>query len=176
MKKIDTVTGNALFLNGLALTIAIIAYLFIYRGLWQIIPPAWAKVPAIIYLIFLAVGILLLHEAIHMLTANLLTGGAGATLRVRALTWECRLKIPLRRNHYIAYALAPGITLSLLGFVLYYAFSDPGVKFLCAIAFIAAISSAGGDYWFVAKALRFPRNSLVLDHGIEMEIMAPDED
>ena len=40
----------------------------------------------------------------------------------------------------------------------------------------AGVSSAGGDYWFVAKVLKYPRDPPVLDHGIEADIMSPEEE
>lgn len=175
MKKLATITGNPLVANGIAILIAIAAYLLIYKGIWNISPPLWARGFGFILLIVLAISLLLLHELIHMLAANIFARGAGASLHIRALVWECRLKKPLSRNHYIAYALAPGAVIAGLSFVLFYILNTPDLKFFAAIAFVIGLSSAGGDYWFVAKILRFPKESLIFDNGMQMEIMIAED-
>ena len=175
MRNIGTIRANPLVVNGSALCIAIFTYLAIYRGIWDISPPQWAKGPGFLLLIVLAGMLLLLHEAIHMLTANLLTSGAGASLHIRMLVWECRLKKPLARNGYILYALAPAIVIGGASFISFYIVNSADYKFLAALAFVIGISSAGGDYWFVAKILRFPRRSMILDNGMETDVQLADD-
>lgn len=175
MKKLTTITGNPLVANGIAVVIAIAAYIFIYKGIWRISPPLWARGVGFIFLIVLAVSLLLLHELIHILAANIFARGAGASLHIRALVWECRLKKPLARNHYIAYALAPGVFISGLAFMLFYILNSSDLKFFASISFVIGLSSAGGDYWFVAKILKFPKESLIFDNGMQMEIMLAED-
>ena len=177
MKKLATITGNPLVANGIAVVIAIAAYLIVYKGIWKISPPPWVRGAGFILLIVFAILFLLLHELIHMLAANIFAQGAGASLHIRAVVWECRLKKPLARNHYIVYALAPGVFIAGLAFVLFYILNSPDLKFFTAIGFVIGLSSAGGDYWFVAKILKFPKESLIFDYGMQMEIvMAEDGD
>ncbi len=175
MKRIAIIRANSLHVNLIALAIAIVLYYFIYRGLWNIQTPFWVGGAGLVLLVILVIVLLFAHEAIHMLAANLFSKNARASLKIRILTWECRLKGPLTRQQYIAYALAPGIVLGLLGAVCHSAFVSPDYKFLSAIIFVVGLSGAGGDFWFVAKVLRFPRESLVMDHGLEMEIISIDE-
>jgi hypothetical protein len=176
MKKLATIIGNPLIANGIAVVIAIASYIVIYKGMWKISPPQWARGVGFILLIVLAVSLLLLHEIIHMLAANIFVRGAGASLHIRLLVWECRLKKPLARNHYIAYALAPGIIIAGLSFALFYILNTPDLKFFAAISFVIGLSSAGGDYWFAARVLQFPRESLIFDNGMQMEIMMAEEE
>jgi hypothetical protein len=143
--------------------------------MWDISPPPWTKGIGFIILVALAGVLLFLHEAIHMLVADVATGGAGASLHIKALVWECRLKKPLARNHYIVYALAPGAVIGSASVALFYALNSLDLKFLAALAFIVGISSGGGDYWFVARVLRYPRRSQVLDKGMEMDIIIEED-
>ena len=68
------------------------------------------------------------------------------------------------------YALAPGLLLGMAGFVLYYFLDTSVSRFFAALLFLAGVSSGGGDYWFVVKALKYPAASLMLDNGTEVEV------
>ncbi len=174
MKIIAVIRGNPILLNLVAVGIAILLYFAVYDGLWGVKAPAWVGGSGLIILVLVVIGMLFAHEAIHMLTARICSKEAEPSLKFNILQWECRLKGPLSRNQYIIYALAPGILLGLTGILGHAIFALPDYKFIAAIIFLGGVSSAGGDFWFVARTLRYSRKYLVFDHGIELEIAEPD--
>lgn len=176
MKIIAVIRGNPILLNLVAVGIAILLYFAVYDGLWGVKPPVWVGGSGLIILVLVVLGMLFAHEAIHMLTARLCSSEANPRLKFYILQWECRLKGPLSRNQYIIYALAPGIILGLIGILGHAILWSPDHKFIAAIIFLGGVSSAGGDFWFVAKTLRYPRKCFVYDHGAEVEIVTPSED
>ncbi len=173
MKNIGEIRGNPILLNLIALGVALLLYFAVYDGLWEVKAPAWVGGSGLIILLIGVIGLLFAHEAIHMLAARLCSREAKASLKFNILQWECRLKGPLCRNQYIVYALAPAIVLGLTGILGHAIFASPDYKFIAAIIFLGGVSSAGGDFWFVSKILRYSRKSLVFDHGIEVEIISP---
>ncbi len=175
MKKIGEIKANPILVNVVALVIAIVLYLLVYKGLWQTDVPAWARGGGLIFLIILAIILMFAHEGIHMLAANLFSRNAKARLKIRLLTWECRLQGPLLRKHYIIYALAPAIVLGVIGLAGHTVFQSADLKFISAIIFVIGISGAGGDFWFILRVLKYPSDVYVFDHGLEMEITVIDD-
>jgi hypothetical protein len=176
MKKIGDIKGNAILVNLVALVIAIVLYFFVFKGLWQTDVPVWARGGGLIFLIILAVVIMFAHEGIHMLAANLFSNDAKAKLKIRLLTWECRLEGPLIRKEYIIYALAPAIILGMIGLIGHKISQSSDLRFISAIIFVIGLSGAGGDFWFVVKVLKYPSDSYIYDRGLDMEITVRDDE
>lgn len=174
MKKIGEVYINPLAVNLLALVLAMGTYIFIYRGLWNISSPDWARGAGFIFLVILVILLMFAHEGIHMLAARLADRRIKASLHIGLLTWQCRLQSPLRRSAYVIYSLAPGLGIGILGLIGYYYFASADLKFLSAVSFVVGFSSGAGDYWFVYRVLKYPASIFILDNGIQMDILSPE--
>ena len=170
MQKIGEIKGNALYLNFIAVIIIGALYRFVFVRAWRVEFPSWME--GVGFLILLAILFILMvaHELIHWATARMILGRGKARIKIRILTWECRVEDYLPRNHYILYALAPGLLIGLIGLAAYYVVPQPDIRFVGAVIFVVGLGLGGGDYWFVYKIQRYPADSYVLDGGITMDI------
>jgi hypothetical protein len=172
MEENVTVRSNAISINVLAVAIALILYRMLFVELWEVEVPPWVKGTGMLPLFVLAIAVLVAHEGIHALTARLLSRESHPRISIHLLTWQCNLQGPLTKAQYIVYSLAPGLLLGTLGLLILHSSTSIDLRLFAATLFLCGVSSGTGDYWFVARVLRFPSSSLVYDHGIEIEIVA----
>jgi membrane protein YdbS with pleckstrin-like domain len=172
MRKIGVVKGNAYFLNFIGLLIFAFFYFFVYRLLWNVNAPEWVYSGRgfLIVAVFI-IMLILIHELIHAVSAFAFGKSKGLSIKLGVLVFQCRLKSYLTRNQYMSYAVAPALLLSVCGVASYYVSDSISIKFFSALLFLAGITSGGGDFWFVAKVRRYPRDCLILDNGAEIEIL-----
>jgi hypothetical protein len=165
---IATVRGNTLLINGIAVLIALGLYLLVFKGVWDIQIPE--ERPGIFTLIILLAGMIVLHEGIHGAAALLFVDRQRISFSAKWLVVICKVDGVMTRNQYLFYALAPATLLGLIGVMLYYVPGSVDQKFLGALLFLGGVSSGGGDFWFVSRVLRHPKESLVIDLGTVVEV------
>ncbi|HCV44356.1 MAG TPA: hypothetical protein DGH68_12785 [Bacteroidetes bacterium] len=168
MNRIATIKGNTLLINGIAVLIAVGLYVLVFRGVWDVQIPA--ERPGIVTLIILLAGVIVLHEGIHGAAALMFVDRGKISFSAKWLVVICRVDGMMTRGQYVFYALAPAALLGLIGIALYYVVGSVEQRFLAALLFLGGVSSGGGDFWFVSQVLRHPRESLVVDLGIEIEV------
>jgi hypothetical protein len=168
MNHIATIKGNTLLINGMAAFIAAGMYFLVLKGVWDVQVPE--ERPDIVTLIILLVGIIVLHEGIHGAAALMFVGRRRIGFSAKWLVIMCKVDGLMTRGQYLFYALAPAALLGLVGIVFYYVAGSVGQRFLAALLFLGGVSSGGGDFWFARQVLKYPKESLVIDLGIEMEV------
>jgi hypothetical protein len=168
MNCIGTIKGNTLLINGVAVLIAVGLYFLVFKGVWNVQIPE--DRPDMITLIIFLVGMIVVHEGIHGAAALLIVDRRRISFKAKWLVVICKVGGAMTRGQYIFYALAPAALLGLIGIVLYYVAGSVDQRFLAALLFLGGVSSGGGDFWFVSRVLKYPRQSLVIDHGIDVEV------
>ena len=148
-------------------------------GIWYVIfqvldtgYPHWLNGLSSLSLIPLALGLIIIHELIHMLTAYLYVPVSSVHLHIKILTWEVSVDKPLSRNRYLLYTFAPGFLLSLTGILLYVIFnSSVNIRFFSGFLFIFGFAGAAGDIGLALGALKYPKTSYIIDKGSELEVL-----
>lgn len=168
MNCIATIKGNTLLINGMATLIAIGLYVLVFKGIWNVEIPE--ERPNIVTVIILVVGLIVVHEGIHGAAALLFVDRRRISFGANWLVVICKVNGMMTRRQYLFYALAPAVLFGLIGIVLYYVAGSTEQRFLAALLFLGGISSGGGDFWFVAQALKYPRDCLLVDRGIEIDV------
>ncbi len=126
-------------------------------------------------LILLGITLILVHEVIHGAAALLFVDRHAVRFGFSWLAIVCKVKVPMKRNHYIIYALAPAAIFAAAGIVASTVVGDPEMRFMSTLfLLVGGVSSGAGDFWFVLQALKYPPDVYVLDNGIEMDILERD--
>ncbi|RIK40240.1 MAG: hypothetical protein DCC58_14185 [Chloroflexi bacterium] len=115
-------------------------------------------------------GVPLLHEIAHGLTARLL--GARPSYGVGPGYAYTTFLEPMGRYRYLAVGLAPLVGISLLGMLLIWFAPDTRgwVVFACVVNAAGAI----GDMWMVYRILRLPRRAIFFDLADGFAAFVPD--
>jgi hypothetical protein len=168
MNRIATIKGNALLINGIAVLIAVGLYFLVFKGVWNVQIPK--ERPDIVTLILFFVGLIVVHEGIHGAAALLFVDRRRISFNVKWLVVVCKVDGPMTRGQYIFYALAPAALFCLIGIVFHYVAISVAQRFLAALLLLGGVSGGGGDFWFVSQVLKFPKESLVIDFGIDVDV------
>ncbi len=171
MRKIGNVKINIYLISLVAALMAI--------GIWYVIfqvldtkYPSWLNGLSSLSLIPFSIGLVIIHESIHMITAYLYVPVSSVHLRIKILTWEVSVDKPVLRNRYLLYTLAPGFILSLSGILLYVFFnSSVNIRFFSGLLFIFGFAGAAGDMGLTLGALKYPKNCFIIDKGSELEVL-----
>jgi hypothetical protein len=157
-----------------AVLIAIGFWFIIFRLLDTPYPP-WLKGLRSLLILPCAIGLVIIHELIHMLAAYLYVPIRSVHLRIKILTWEVSVDKPLLRNRYLLYTFAPGFLLSLAGILLYVIFySSVDIRFFSGLLFIFGFAGATGDMGLALSALKYPKTCYIVDKGSELDILVPE--
>jgi hypothetical protein len=172
MKQIETIRGNAFVLNFLALLIFGVLYGVVYKLLWDVQIPE--ERPDIITLIIFLFGLIVVHEGIHGAAALLFIDRQRISFSVKWLVVICKVDGMMTRGQYLFYALAPAALLGLIGIVFHYVAGSVEQRFFAALLFLGGVSGGGGDFWFAGQVVKYPKECLVIDRGIEIEVYTND--
>jgi hypothetical protein len=172
MKQIGTIRGNAVLLNFLALLIFGVLYGVVYKLLWDVQIPE--ERPDIITLIIFLFGLIVVHEGIHGAAALLFIDRQRISFSVKWLVVICKVDGMMTRRQYLFYALAPAALLGLMGIVFHSVAGSEGQRFFAALLFLGGVSGGGGDFLFAGKVVKYPKECLVIDRGIEIELYTND--
>lgn len=173
MKHIGKIKGNFWVVSGGGVVLALVLYVLFRVTLWHDRLPEVATGPAT--LIILGITLILVHEGIHGAAALLYVGRQGVRFGFTWLTLVCKVTVPLKRNHYIVYALAPSAVLGAVGAFASGIVVGPEPRFLSTLfLLLGGISSGAGDFWFVWQALKYPPSVYLIDNGVEMEVLERD--
>lgn len=138
-------------------------------------PPQWFKGLRSLLILPYAIGLVLIHELIHMVTAYLYVPVRSVRLRIKILTWEVSVDKPLLRNRYLLYTFAPGFLLSFIGILLYVIFhSSVDIRFFSGLLFIFGFAGATGDMGLALGALKYPKTCYIVDKGAELDVLEPE--
>jgi len=171
VKKIGNVKINIYIMSLVAVLIAIGLWFLFFRVL-DTPPPQWFKGLRSLLIIPYAIGLVIIHELIHMLTAYLYVPVSSVRLRIKILTWEVNVDKPILRNRYLLYTFAPGFLLSLTGILLYVIFySSVDIRFFSGLLFIFGFAGATGDMGLALGALKYPKTCYIVDKGAELEVL-----
>jgi hypothetical protein len=150
-------------------------------GIWFIIfhvlgtpYPHWLQGLRSLVLLPYAIGLVIIHELIHMVSAYLYVPANNVHLRVKVLTWEVSVDKPILRNRYLVYTFAPGFILSLSGILLYVIFcSSVDIRFFSGLLFVFGFAGAAGDMFLALGALKYPGTCYIVDKGAELDVLVP---
>ncbi|HEX7320736.1 MAG TPA: DUF3267 domain-containing protein [bacterium] len=174
MKKVGNVKINIYIMSVVAVLIAIGIW-FLFFQVLDTPYPQWLQGLRSLVLLPYAIGLVIIHELIHMMTAYLYVPVSSVRLRIKILTWEVSVDKPLRRNRYLLYTFAPGFILSLFGILLYVIFhSSVDVRFFSGILFIFGFAGATGDMFLALGALKYPGTCYIIDRGAELDVLIPE--
>ena len=174
MTKIGNVKINIYVISLVAVLIAIGIWWFVF-GVLDTPHPQWLKGLRSLFVLPYAIGLIIIHELIHMIVAYLYVPVKSVRLRIKILTWEVSMDKPLLRNRYLVYAFAPGFILSLTGILLYMIFhSSVDIRFFSGLLFIIGLAGATGDMGLALGALKYPKTSYILDKGAEFDVLIPE--
>jgi hypothetical protein len=174
VKKIGNVKINIYIMSLVAVLIAVCIWLLIFHVL-DTPNPQWLKGIYSLVLLPYALGLVIIHELIHMATAYLYAPARSVRLRVKILTWEVSVDEPILRDRFLLYTLAPGFVLSLFGVLLYVIFhSSVDVRFFSGLLFIFGFAGAAGDMFLALGALKYPRTCYIVDKGAELDVLMPE--
>lgn len=165
MNQIGIIKGSMIMINVYALLMIFIIDL-LTSPMLKTADPVWSNHSPLLYRVIIVLIILLVHEYIHVLFALIFVKKSSIKLKFKIYAWICSVMTPMKRNNYILYSVAPGLILSGLSFT--------GLLIwpcqLLQIALLVSFCGAVGDFWFIAKVLKYPASALVLDQGIEMTV------
>lgn len=119
------------------------------------------------------VALLVLHEALHGV-AMLLLGHKptfGAKLS-QGLLYALSDGAYYRRDEFLFIALLPLVAITVAAYALMLVVSD-GIAAWLGVAVVINASSAIGDLWMAARALRYPRTALVRDEPTGIRFFMP---
>jgi hypothetical protein len=168
MNRIAAIKGNTLLINGMAALIAVGLYFLVFKGVWNVEIPQ--ERPGIITLIILLIGLVVVHEGIHGAAALLFVDRRRISFSAKWLVVICKVDGVMTRGQYVFYSLAPAALLGLIGIVFYYLAGSVEHRFFAALLFLGGVSGGGGDFWFVSQVVKHPKECLVIDRGIEIEV------
>jgi hypothetical protein len=114
------------------------------------------------------------HEGIHGAAALLFVDRRRISFSAKWLVVICKIDGMMTRGQYFFYALAPAALLGLIGIVFHYVAGSVEQRFFAALLFLGGVSGGGGDFWFVGKVVKYPKECLVLDRGVEIEVYIND--
>ncbi len=145
---------------------------------WAVVSQGRASDPSIpvpwwLALFVIIVVVLPLHELIHgiVIRARGQHVRYGAKLS-KGVLYATADEALFRRNEYVAVALAPLVTITLLVMVLM-ALLPQGWAYYAGIAAVLNAGGAVGDLWTVSIVLRYPPQALVRDEADGFRIYAP---
>lgn len=175
MKKIGHVRINIYIISLVAVLIAL-GICFLMFHVFDTPHPQWLKGVRSILVLPYAIGLILIHELIHMIVAYFYAPVKSVHLRIKILTWEVSIDKPLQRNRYLLFTFAPGFILSLAGILLYIIFySSVDIKFFSALLFLIGFAGATGDACLALGALKYPKTCYILDRGAELDILTTED-
>ena len=172
MNRIATIKGNTLLINGMAALIAAGLYFLVFKGVWDVQMPE--ERPGIITLVIFLFGFIVVHEGIHGAAALLFVDRRRISFNAKWLVVICKVDGTMTRGEYLFYALAPATLLGLIGIAFYYVAGSVEQRFLAALLFLGGVSGGGGDFWFASQVVKYPKECLVIDRGIEIEVYLND--